>query len=311
MHWLYGLKYSHVASAIHINQIYTPVIMCTSDDRLIRFDWAMKRMLRDKANFGVLEGLLTSLLGRPIHIETILESESNREAEEQKLNRVDILAQTTDSEKMLIEVQNQSEIDYFHRMLFGTARLISDYTHLGEKYGKITKIYSINIVYFQLGEGKDSVYVGTTDFRGLHDGSHLGLSPRWKKRLEADSVSDIFPTYYILRVNDFDRWSKTPLDQWMYFLSNSRVPEDADAPGLKEVREKLRLDRLPADERLSYLKLLDDRISIKNSIEDAKYEAREEGREEGREEAILEKARVAKEAGLSDEMIFTIFGIKL
>ncbi|MDE6669029.1 MAG: Rpn family recombination-promoting nuclease/putative transposase, partial [Muribaculaceae bacterium] len=94
--------------------------MCTSDDRLIRFDWAMKRMLRDKANFGVLEGLLTSLLGRPIHIETILESESNREAEEQKLNRVDILAQTTDREKMLIEVQNQSEIDYFHRMLFGT-----------------------------------------------------------------------------------------------------------------------------------------------------------------------------------------------
>ncbi|MBD5311825.1 MAG: hypothetical protein HDS13_06675 [Bacteroides sp.] len=289
--------------------------MCTSDDRLIRFDWAMKRMLRDKANFGVLEGFLTSLLGKPIYIETILESESNRDSDEQKLNRVDILAQTTEKEKMLIEVQNQSEIDYFHRMLFGTTRLISDYTRLGERYGKITKIYSINIVYFRLGEGEDSVYVGTTDFYGLHDGSQLRLSPRWRERLEVDSVSDIFPTYYILRVNDFDKWSKTPLDQWLYFLSNSRVPEDADAPGLKEVREKLRLDRLPAAERLSYLKLIDDRISIMNSIEDARYEGhaegRAEGREEGREEAILEKALIAKEAGLSDEMIFVIFGIKL
>lgn len=30
----------------------------------IRFDWAMKRMLRNKANFGVLEGLLTTLFRR-------------------------------------------------------------------------------------------------------------------------------------------------------------------------------------------------------------------------------------------------------
>ena len=30
----------------------------------IRFDWAMKRLLRDKANFAVLEGLMTTLLER-------------------------------------------------------------------------------------------------------------------------------------------------------------------------------------------------------------------------------------------------------
>ena len=28
-------------------------------DRYIRFDWAIKRLLRQKANFGVLEGFLT------------------------------------------------------------------------------------------------------------------------------------------------------------------------------------------------------------------------------------------------------------
>ena len=44
----------------------------------IRFDWAMKRLLRNKANFSVLEGLLTTLLGEKITIRDLLESESNQ-----------------------------------------------------------------------------------------------------------------------------------------------------------------------------------------------------------------------------------------
>ena len=47
--------------------------------KYIRFDWAMKRLLRNKANFGVLEGFLTTLLGQAIHIDSLLESESNQE----------------------------------------------------------------------------------------------------------------------------------------------------------------------------------------------------------------------------------------
>ena len=45
-------------------------------DKYIRFDWAIKRLLRNKANFGVLEGLLTVLLGKNIHILDILERTS-------------------------------------------------------------------------------------------------------------------------------------------------------------------------------------------------------------------------------------------
>ena len=32
----------------------------SNNNQIIRFDWAMKRLLRNKANFSVLEGLLTS-----------------------------------------------------------------------------------------------------------------------------------------------------------------------------------------------------------------------------------------------------------
>ncbi len=45
----------------------------------IRFDWAMRRLLRNKANFSVLEGLLTTLLGEKIVIQKLLESESSQE----------------------------------------------------------------------------------------------------------------------------------------------------------------------------------------------------------------------------------------
>lgn len=43
-------------------------------NRYIRFDWATKRLLRQKANFGVLEGFLTVFLNEPIKIIDILES---------------------------------------------------------------------------------------------------------------------------------------------------------------------------------------------------------------------------------------------
>ncbi|NEQ87522.1 MAG: hypothetical protein F6K26_48205, partial [Moorea sp. SIO2I5] len=85
--------------------------------RHIRFDWAIKRLLRNKANYVVLEGFLSELLHTQIKIQTLLERVGNQQTEEDKSNRVDILAETENSELVLIEVQNNSQLDYFHRML--------------------------------------------------------------------------------------------------------------------------------------------------------------------------------------------------
>ena len=118
--------------------------------RYIRFDWAMKRLLRDKANFAVLEGLLTTLLEQKITIRKLLESESNQEDEFDKHNRVDILAENDNGELFIIEVQNNNEYAYFQRMLFGVSKLVTEYINRGEGYENIRKIYSVNIVYFNL-----------------------------------------------------------------------------------------------------------------------------------------------------------------
>ena len=60
--------------------------------KLIRFDWAMKTILRDKANFDILEGFLGALLeDNEIKILQILESESNPIDENDKFIRVDLI----------------------------------------------------------------------------------------------------------------------------------------------------------------------------------------------------------------------------
>ena len=287
----------------------------------IRFDWAMKRLLRDKANFAVLEGLITTLLGEKMTIQKLLESESNQEDEDDKYNRVDILAENDKGEIFIIEIQNNNEYAYFQRMLFGTSKLVTEYINRGQGYDKIRKIYSINIVYFNLGNGTDVVYHGKTEFRGIHNNELLSLSPFQQQKFEVSEVSDLYPEYYILKVNDFNRWSKVPLEQWIYFLNTGEIPEDADAPGLKEAREKLELDRMSKSELAAYYRHLDNVVILRDNIITARgeghLEGREEGREEGRAEGImegiarekLENARKMKELHLPIETICQITGL--
>jgi len=97
-----------------------------------------------------------------------------------------MLAEDTNGELLIIEIQNNRELDYFHRMLYGVSKAITGYIGLGDAYSNVRKVYSINIVYFDLGQGKDYVYHGKTFFRGLHVPEDvLQLSVRQKSYLQA------------------------------------------------------------------------------------------------------------------------------
>ena len=276
----------------------------------IRFDWAMKRLLRDKANFGVLEGFLTTLLGKKIKIQKLLESESNQADEDDKQDRVDVLAEDDKGELYLIEVQNESELAYFQRMLFGTSKLVTEYINHGENYEHVRKVYSVNIVYFNLGGGTDILYHGKTEFRGIHNGELLSLSPFQQQKFNVDAVSDLYPEYFILKVNDFNKWSKVPLEQWIYFLNTSEIPHDATAPGLAEARKKLQIDRMTPAERNAYYRHLDNVVILKDNISTARGEGRMEGRAEGRTEALKETARKMKQSGMDVKLIMQFTGLK-
>ena len=271
----------------------------------IRFDWAMKRLLRNKANYAVLEGLLTTLLEEKVTIQKLLESESNQEDEFDKYNRVDMLAENSKGELVLIEVQNNNEYAYFQRMLFGASKLVTEYINRGQGYDKVRKVYSVNIVYFSLGHGKDFVYHGKTEFVGIHEGDVLELSPFQKQTFKVDRVSQLYPEYYILKVNDFNRVAKTPLEEWIYYLNTGNVPEHATAPGLDKVKEQLKLDRMSREELNAYYKHLDNIVILRDNIETE----RAEGRAEGRAETQTAIARNLKSLGMSNEQIAQATGL--
>ncbi len=279
-------------------------------ENYIRFDWAMKRLLRNKANHAVLEGFLSSLIGRKFIIKSFLESEGNQEFEFDKYNRVDILAESDDNELCIIEVQNSRELTYFHRMLYGVSKAITEYVGIGKPYQDVRKVYSINIVYFELGQGKDYVYHGKTVFKGIHEPHDtLKLSIRQNEKffgsnekdvLKRKDAGDLFPEYYVLRVNDFDNIATTPLDEWMEFLKTGKISAKATAAGLPEARECLRVDSLSDNDRRAYFRHMESIRHMKSLFETSRDEGFEDGYEEGREEGFEKGIEEGKKAGIEE-----------
>jgi predicted transposase/invertase (TIGR01784 family) len=220
--------------------------------QFVSFDWALKKLLRSRANFDVLEGFLSELLKDDIKIDQILESEGNKESQSSKFNRVDMLVSNKLGQQIIIEVQYEREPDYFQRMLFGTSKVISETTDEGQPYGTVRKVISVNIVYFDLGQGIDYVYHGQTRFTGLHNHDTLELSGYQKQLFEHETVADIFPEYYILKINTFDDVAKDGLDEWIYFLKNEEIKGDFEAKGLQAAKEKLDYLKLSEEERRAY-----------------------------------------------------------
>jgi len=219
---------------------------------LIRFDWAVKRLLRNKSNFGILEGFLSELIGEDINIENILESESNQETKYEKFNKVDLLVKNSKGELIIIEVQNTYEHDYLLRILFGTSKLLVENMNVGMEYSEIKKIISVNIVYFDLGQGDDYVYHGTTNFVGIHKHDTLKLSTSQQTLYNTDNVAKLYPEYYVIKVNQFDEIATNTLDQWIYFLKNDEIKEEFDAKGLKQAKKELDILKLSDAERKEY-----------------------------------------------------------
>ncbi|MDR2139851.1 MAG: Rpn family recombination-promoting nuclease/putative transposase [Tannerella sp.] len=213
--------------------------------KLIQFDWAMKWLLRNKANFDVLEGFLTVLLGERLTIR-------NKVFPDDKFNRADILTENDRNELFLIELQIDYRADYYHRMLYGISKAATESLQQGDEHIRIGKVYHIHIVYFDLGEGKDYVYHGQNDFYGIHHHDRLQLNERQRKLYQKTVAGDLLPEYYILRVNDFNDVARDGLDEWMYYLRNDRIPDEFTAPGLTMAREKLLYDRLSDGEKREY-----------------------------------------------------------
>ena len=268
---------------------------------MITFDWAMKRLLRQKANYEILEGFLSELLRRKIIIKYIGESESNKTDKDDKANRVDILVEADDKELVIIELQYFGEDEYFHRILYGVSKAITDHISRGDLYSKVRKVYSINIVYFDLGTGDDYIYHGFTNFKGLHTQSELQLSDNQRKLYNKTFTGELYPEYYILKVRKFNDVAENTLDEWIYYLKNNRIRDDFTAQGMDKARKILAFDNLSEEEQKRYKREVDEQLRRDAEIRTARSEGKIEGEKEGLEKAVINGAK----AGYPVEAIST------
>ena len=280
-------------------------------DKYIRFDWAAKKMLRDKANFSILEGLINVLLGEEVHILELLESESNQQDPQDKFNRVDIKARNSKDEIILVEIQLTREVYYLERILYGVAKAITEHIQLGDRYNQVKKVYSISILYFDLGKGEDYVYHGQTTFRGVTKHDTLQISAKEKDFIRMKAPEEVFPEYYLIRVNAFDKLAENHLEEWLRYLKDGIIDEDTTAPGLQEAKRKLEYMAMSKAEKLAYDEHLNAVMIQNDVISTNRMEARAEGRAEGRAEQARAIARSLKVAGMDDKFIAAHTGLSL
>ena len=280
--------------------------------KLITFDWAIKHLLRNKENFDILEGFLSELLYTDIQIIELLESESNQEDEKDKFNRVDVLAKDSNNALILIEVQYDRELDYFHRILYGSSKLITEYFEKSEKYSQLKKVITVHLIYFDLGSGADYLYKGTTQFIGINVKDILNLNETQKELFNTENVSDIFPQNYLIRIGSFHDEIKNTLDEWIYFFKNGIIKENFKAKNIDKAKQKLDVLKMNEKERVEYENYLENLSYQKSVFETARFEGRLEGKIEGIQEGEIKKSQqtliklLSKKFGLTDDEIALI-----
>ena len=311
----------------------------TKQLKLVRFDWAIKHILRNKANFDILEGFLSELLKKQIKIDGLLDSESNQATADNKFNRVDLLAHTADGEKIIIEVQTASQWDFYHRILFGTSKVIAEHTKIGRAYSTVPKVISVSVLLFNLG-GTDYIYKGTTSFIGVHKHDVLNLCDESKAlyineiKKEYDNPSQIYPEYYLIQLNKFADKITDKFDQWVYLLKHESVKPDFDAQGIESAKEKLDVLKLSEPERKAYDKYWQDlsfeaslvethevklrqsrregiKIGKKEGIDIGKKEGIEIGEKKGEHNAQLKMAQKLLAKGIDEENIAELTGLSI
>lgn len=187
------------------------------------------------------------------------------------------------------------------------SKVITDYISLGDDYDKVRKVYSINIVYFSLGQAKDYVYHGRTVFQGLHEPHDiLKLSNRQSEVFFGDQIGkgqltrreagDIFPEYYLLCVDNFDKLAVTNLDEWIDFLKTGDIKDSATAPGLDKARQCLAIDKLSVKDRNDYVRHMEN-LRYQRSVIMTGYD---DGVQDGRKEGLAKGLAKGRAEGLAE-----------
>jgi len=279
---------------------------------IISFDYAIKDILRDKANFDILSGFLTELLCKPVSVQEILESEGNPGKPKGKTNRLDLKAKIDDGELAVFEIQYQDQIDFIGKVLFNTCKAVVEQVSSGKPFD-VKKVYSINIAYDEIGANKEYVFVARlNEFKGTHFDETIPFAQNLDP-LSKGVRRDIHPEYFLILPYKFDEKIRSKFDEWVYVLKKSSVKSDFTAAGIQAAGEKLDVLKMTPEERAEYERVQQELINQKTQMLTAEIKGVEKGKIEEKNEVtkkMLDDGMpieiISKYTGLSPEQITEI-----
>ena len=111
---------------------------------------------------------------------------------------------------------------------------------------------------------------------------------------------EVFPEYYIIRVNEFNDVATTPIEEWLDYLKNGRIKDNTTTPGLAEAREKLQYMQMSRADQIAYERHLDALAVQSDAFDAARIEGRAEGMAIGLEEGKVAGHAEGRAAGLEE-----------
>ena len=278
--------------------------------KLIAFDFAIKFLLRHKANYDILEAFLSALLKErgysPVKILAVLDTESNKEQYSQKKSLADLIVEDDQKHKYIIEIERQQVKYFVHKACFNTSRLVVDQVSSGEDFIRIKKIFHISLLYFDIGESP--IYHGKTVFYGDDENDKLSVHITDDYHNTFDAV-DVLPEYILISIPMFNNAVKSDLDEWLYVMKNSKVEPTFKGPCMNKVAQRLSILRMTEEERDEYYKYIKDVATYKDAVDTAESKGREKGKAEGKAEEKIEIAKNMLQKKVDITLISEVTGL--
>jgi predicted transposase/invertase (TIGR01784 family) len=241
-----------------------------NDKPLVSFDYAIKYLLKDKGDYGIVEGFISALLKtkgyKDIKIVALLETESNKEDSKSKRSLADLIVEDEDHHKYIIEIERNVKDSFIHKACFNTSRLIVDNLAQREDYTQIIKIFHISLLYFPIGKGNGAIYHGKTIIHEIETNEKLSVHIKNQETGEVFDATDILPEYFYISVPLFNDRLEKEIDDWLHVMKYDEVPKNYHSPYMVQVAEKLSILKMTPEERANYSyyqkKLYNDRDEL-------------------------------------------------
>jgi hypothetical protein len=239
---------------------------------VIWFNYAMQYRFREEANFEILEGFLSELIGKKVKILEILKNNNKKGTPEAQVNHISLKAKIGKNNTAIFGVQYSDRLDYHKKVIYSASKAIIRRIAKGGKYD-VKKFYMINILNFGSGLGakRDYLFAAQADgFRGVRFNEIIPSSNE-KITPPENPKTDIRSEYYLILPEFFDGKVRTKFDEWAYVLKNGKVKSGFKALGMREMREKFDEQNMTVGEYKSYDRYMRDVCELRSMFQAAHY----------------------------------------